>query len=270
MDVRSGAATQLTFDGDEDHYPVWSADSREVVYVSWRGKDHALWRKSADGTGTARHVLDGTDALVATDVYRHTLIFQDRGEGEQRDLFTLDLDSGPPRPLLATPDDEAGARVSPDGAWIVYVSTPAKGSTPNRRVYVRPFPNTAAGGQRAISEGQGAAPSWSPSGDEILYAVNSGTFPLMAVPVNVTPTTLTPSAPRELFTLANRVVFTRTGATLGYGSEYEVLPGGNEFLAVAVANAPPSSAGDGDAASQPHVNVVLNWFEELKKLVPTE
>ena len=40
---------------------------------------------------------------------------------------------------------------------------------------------------------------------------------------------------------------------------YDVTPGGQRFLMI--------QPGEGEAATQ--INVVLNWFEELKRLVPT-
>ena len=271
MDAKSGAATQLTFEGDEDRYPLWTADGRDVLYTSRRGKEHTVWRKAADGSGTARQVVAGTEALTATDVHGRTLIYHERGDGEQRDLFALDLDAGgKPRTLLATPDDEVGGRVSPDGAWIAYVLTPKGGGTAGRRVYVRPYPDTASGGQRAVSNGQGAGVEWSPAGDEIFYSVNGGPTPLMATPVTKTSNTLTPGAPRELFSLGSRLLFTQTGGTYRFGYTYEVLPGRNQILGVAAATAPAASAGEAGSTVQPHLNVVLNWFEELKKLVPVE
>jgi serine/threonine-protein kinase len=269
MDVKTGAATQLTFEG-EDRFPVWTADGREVLYTSKRGGEFAIWRKAADGTGEERRVQGGTEALVATDVHGRTLVYQDRGAGVERDLFTLDLDAaGSPQTLLSTPDDEAGGRVSPDGNWIAYVSTPTGGSTPDRRVYVRPFPNTAAGGQRAISEGLGSGPAWSPGGDAIYHMVTRPPIPLVAVPVAVTSTTLTPNGRHEVFNMAGRFDMTRAGSVLAYGAVYDVLPNSGEFLAVAPA-VPRSSASTEGNASQARINVVLNWFEELKKLVPTQ
>jgi len=272
MDAKTGAATQLTFDGEEDRYPVWTADGRDVIYTSRSGKDYALWRKAADGTGEARKILDGTDALVATDVRGRTLIYQDVGAtGMQRDLFAFDLDAGgPPRQLLTTPTDEAGGRVSPDGAWIAYVSTPAGGSSAARRVYVRPFPDTSSGGQRAISEGQGAAPAWAPAGDEIYYSVNAAQITLMAVSIAVTPNTITPTGRRALFELGGRFVFNRTGTSLGYGSIYEVMPRSGGFLAITAVDTARSAGGVTGDPNELRMNVVLNWFEELKRLVPTQ
>lgn len=272
MDARTGAATQLTFDGDENRYPVWTADGREIIYTSRRGKERALWRKPADGSGEERKIIEGTDALVATDLHRRTLIYQDRGEGDaQRDLFALELDGqAAPRILLSTPNDEAGGRVSPDGAWIAYTSTPAGGINLDRRVYVRPFPNTASGGQRAVSEGQGASPAWSPGGDEIFYSVNGAQVPLMAVSMATTPNTITPTGQRRLFDMGGTFAFNRTGGPLGYGSVYEVSPRTGDFLAVSRFNRPPSEEAVATASNELKLSVVLNWFEELKRLVPTE
>lgn len=273
MDAKTGGATQVTFDSDEDRYPVWTSDSREILYVSRRGKEFALWRKAADGTGEARKVLAGTDSLVATDVHDHTLVYHDRGAGEERDLFTLDLaGNGKPQVVLSTPDDESSARVSPDGKWLAYVSTPKGGSTPDRKVYVRPFSNAAAGGLRPVSEGMGASPVWSPKGDEIYYFVATGPIPVMAVQLVATPTTITPTSRRQLFSLRGRFDLTRTSAGLGYAAVYDVMPKSGDFVAVLSAPLKPPGQDNTQSviASRPQLHIVLNWSEELKRLVPTE
>lgn len=270
MDVESGTAAQLTFDGDENRFPVWTADGREVIYVSQRGQEYGLWRMSADGTGQPRRILTGSDALVPTDVYGSTLIYQDRGAGEERDLFALDLDGdGKPRVLLSTPDDEAGARVSPDGAWLAYTSTPGGGSTTQRRVMVRPWPDPAAGGQRAISEGLGSGSVWSPAGDEIYYMVATSPIPLISTRLSRTGTTLMPGARRKLFDILGSFEFTRTGRALGYGWAFDVMPDTGEIIAV-VSGTLQSSAAGGPGAPDRKLHVVLNWTEELKRLVPTD
>jgi hypothetical protein len=92
----------------------------------------------------------------------------------------------------------------------------------------------------------------------------------MAVPMSTTPTTITPGAPRTLFTLADKLQFTQTGTKFRFGYTYEVLPGTKDILGVAVARAARSATGDDGNATAPRINVVLNWFEELKKLVPVE
>ena len=109
------------------------------------------------------------------------------------------------------------------------------------------------------------------AGDEIYYTVNgANATPLMVVPMTATATTITPGAPRVLFSLADKLQFTQTGTRFRFGYTYGVLPGTKDILGVAVARpTAPSSGGDAGASSS-RLNVVLNWFEELKKLVPVE
>jgi Tol biopolymer transport system component len=264
MDLAAGGATQLTFEGDENRYPLWTADGREILFRSKRGETYAIYRKLADGSGDETRVLDGTEQLQATGVLPgDVLLYQDAGDGGLRDILTFDLaGGGPPKPFLATAADERGARVSPNGAWIVYVSSD---SPTEPRVYARPYPSTS-GGQRAVSDGTGLWPVWSPTGDEIYYLAPPPSGSLMAVAVAMTRTTLTPSKPRALFNFADK--FSLDIRTLIVTSPYDVLPEGGALLGVAsgVSNASVSPPGD---ASPSRVRVVLNWFEELERLVPT-
>jgi Tol biopolymer transport system component len=46
---------QLT-SGSNNRYPVWSADSKHVVFQSHRGSDLAIFKQRADGTGTAERL----------------------------------------------------------------------------------------------------------------------------------------------------------------------------------------------------------------------
>lgn len=237
--------------------------------MSKRGKDFSIYRNAADGTGEARRVLGGTGTLAPTDVSGHTLIFQDQGASGVRQIMTFDLDAeGPARPLFATPDDEAEGRVSPSGKWIAYSSVELAGSQPFPKIYVRPFPNAAAGGQRVISEGFGMSPVWSQTGDEIYYLEFEGTGPgpLISVPVAVTPTSITPAGRHELFGFTAKF-------DIRYGSAYhtapfDVMPKGG-FVA-AEAGVPQSPGGAQGSPNRPHINVVLNWLEELKRAVPAQ
>ena len=46
------------------------------------------------------------------------------------------------------------------------------------------------------------------------------------------------------------------------GHTYDVSPDGDRFLMLKV-------IGEEDGMAEPHINVVLNWFEELERLAPT-
>ena len=260
MDLTTDAATQLTFEG-ENRYPVWMPDGQEVLFTSTRDDLFSIYRKAADGTGEAMRVLDGTDRLVATDVLPgNVLVFQDQGEAGGRDILTVDLDGdGPATPFLATPADERSARASPNGAWIVYLSDE---SGPNR-VYIRPYPSTG-GGQRSVSQELSAGPVWSRTGEALYFIGGPPSAPLTSVPVAVTATTVTPGKPRELFGFADGFEF---GSFLD-AAPYDVMPNGDGFIAVRP-SAPTTPEDSEPVTPRSTIKVVLNWAEELKRLVPT-
>jgi len=131
---------------------------------------------------------------------------------------------------------------SPGGEWIAYVSDESGRS----EVYVRPYP-PAAGAQWRLSSSGGREPMWSPDGTELFYRVQNK---MMAVAVQTRPS-FSHGTPEELF---EGEYMSRS-----YVSAYDVHSDGDRFLMVA----------SGPAQSQ-QIHVVLNWSEELKRLVPTE
>jgi hypothetical protein len=140
----------------------------------------------------------------------------------------------------ATPD------FSPDGRWVAY-SASERDST-GTQVYVQPFPPTGTRFQLSARTGDlPHHPLWSADGKELLYvprvgqleAVTVQTRPTLvfgkAVPVPRTFPTAAPSTPRTFDMAPN-------GKIIGV-----VIPGQS------------SSAG-----TQQNIQVVLNWFEDLK------
>ena len=80
----------------------------------------------------------------------------------QWDIWTLSPDGRqPPRPLLQSPFNEGGGRISPDGRWLAYASD----ESGRFEVYVVPYPGpgpkvqvTTAGGERpAVAAGREGA-----------------------------------------------------------------------------------------------------------------
>ncbi len=68
-----------------------------------------------------------------------------------------------PHSFLQTPFDEQGARFSPDGHYVAYVSN----ESGQNEVYVRPFPE---GGRKVtVSSNGGRQPRWSRDGKELFY-----------------------------------------------------------------------------------------------------
>ena len=86
----------------------------------------------------------------------------------QRDIWTMPLDGDrQARPLLTGDADEWGARFSPDGHWLAYVSN----ETGRNEIFIRPV--ASAGGRKRLSSEGGIAPAWAPGGRELFF-MNGG------------------------------------------------------------------------------------------------
>jgi len=114
-------------------------------------------------------------------------------------------------------------------------------------VYVQPYPGPGA--KRQISTEGGNEPVWARDGEELFYRNGDQ---MMAVEVTTEPT-FSASTPRLLF----EGNFQPSSGNL---ANYDVTPDGQRFVMIQL-------GGTDSEASQ--INVVLNWFEELKQRVPT-
>ena len=159
----------------------------------------------------------------------------------RRDLWVLPIGEAP-RPLLVTRFYERGAVFSPDGRWLAFVTD----ESGRAEVYVQPFPGP--GPKVAISNNGGLQPMWARDGHELFYREGDS---MMAVRIALDPFRI--EAPRRLFE------FSATTFNLDPNfADYDVAPDGR-FLSV-----------QGDTAAADDINVVLNWTEELKRLVPSK
>jgi serine/threonine-protein kinase len=131
--------TRLTFDPTQDEYPVWTRDSRQIYFASFRDKQWGVFAQSADGSGTIERVKTGSQEIdpLALSPDGRTLVARIGA-----DVFTLALgQSAEPSPLLATRFDEINAEVSPDGRWLAYQSN----ESGRHEIYVRPLAAGARG-----------------------------------------------------------------------------------------------------------------------------
>ncbi len=90
---------------------------------------------------------------------------------------------------------------------------------------------------------------WAPSGRELFYRNGNQ---MMAVEITTEPT-FTHGTPKLLF----------EGEYFSYGPRavYDVAPDGPRFLMIKESE---------EELTATQINVVLNWFEELTRLVPTD
>ncbi len=99
-----------------------------------------------------------------------------------------------------------------------------------------------------ISTGGGDQPVWAHSGEELFYRREQN---MMVVTVETQPT-FKAETPRILFE-----GFPST-AYMNLGTNYDISPDGQHFVMVEA------------SGFENEIHVVLNWFEELKRLVPTD
>ena len=178
--VADETLTRLTNDASMDIYGHWTPDGQRVVFSSSRGRGSSIYSTAADGTGPVERLaefsgLTGVLAVTESEVVAD-LFTLDRGA----DLVLVALDGeDAPETLLSTEFNESMGGLSPDGAWLAFVSD----ESGQPEVYVRPFPNVEAG-RSTISTAGGQGPVWSRDGSELFYWASNQ---FMAVSVQTTP-----------------------------------------------------------------------------------
>ena len=261
-DLARQTLTRLTFGPDAELYPVWTPDSRRIIFYSTRAGGGNLFWQPADGTGTVERLTTSSTTphypySISPD--GKSLVFQENVPKTGIDLSLLLF--GEPggssksevRPLVQTTFTETSAEISPDGHWLAYPSN----ESGQEEIFVRPFPKVDTG-RWQISTGGGTRPLWARSGRELFF-LDGNSF-LTTVPVQTTPA----------FSAGNptRVLNTRYFSGFGAGGQnvagrtYDVSPDGQRFLMI------KDIVGADQTATPASMIVVLNWLEELKAKVP--
>jgi serine/threonine-protein kinase len=245
LELARGTLTRLTF-AEHSTRPIWSPDGARIIFASNRvGGTFNIFSKAADGSGTAEQLTAGA-WRVPTSVTPDgkIIVFRQNNDTTGLDIGMVRLEGErKSEMLLQTPFHEHTGMLSPNGRWLAYVSD----ESGPEEIFVSPFPR---GGKVQISTEGGTEPMWSRDGKELFY--RSGAK-MMAVPIS-TEDGIAPGKPTLLF--EGRF----EGGTRAFpGSNYDVTPDGRFVMIRRDESAGPAQ-----------INVVLNWFEELKRLVPTE
>jgi dipeptidyl aminopeptidase/acylaminoacyl peptidase len=199
-----------------------------------------LFWQLADGSGGAERLTTSSgDVASSWSPDGQTLAFQEPAPGAGWDLWVFRLSDHKAQPFLQTRFNEIAPRFSPDGRWLAYASD----ESGRYEIYVQPYPGP--GGKWQISTDGGTEPVWAHNG-ELFYRNGDK---MMAVE----------TATRSNFSADKpKALFEGHYATYQTLPSYDVTPDGQRFLL-----AKPSEQGPQE------INVVLNWFEELKGRVPT-
>ncbi len=242
---------QLTIGGN-NRFPVWTS-ANSVAFQSNREGDLAIFRQSIGGKAERITTPDrgATHTPASWTASTNTLLFSIR-KGPELSLWSRSLQDG--RTTLFTavnaslPIYDPGAAFSPDGRWIAYASAD-KGAT---TIYVQPFPATGAIHKLAPQGADGPhEPVWSPDGTELFYNPRLGGFEVVRV-------TTVPS-----FAFGKPVALTRTVQMGPPGSRtnYYITTCGR-FVGLITAGRTAFDEGADD-----RIQVVLNWFEDVKARV---
>jgi eukaryotic-like serine/threonine-protein kinase len=165
FDPRRGLVTRLT-SGGRFHMPLPSFDGKRIAYSVGRG---GRWTLAASPLGESglEQVLHRPSAWpnpTSWSADGGVILFEHHVARGDIDLFLLRMDSDlRVEPLFASPANEAGATLSPDGRWIAYVSD----ESGRFEVYVQPF--RAPGRRFQVSTEGGSEPRWISGGTGLAY-----------------------------------------------------------------------------------------------------
>jgi Tol biopolymer transport system component len=248
-DFARNVPTRFTFDPAIDGGPVWSPDDSQIAFTR-RGDATPdlsdIYVKASNMSGGERLLLkSGGGGTTSWSPNGAFLLYQTITDPKKLlDLWVLPMtgsvDERKPWPFLDSEFIERGARFSPDGHFVSYVST----ESGQPEVYVRPFDGSAPGSASTgphwhISSHGGDGAHWRADGKELLYMAPDRT--IMSVRVTTSPV-FHADVPEALFRSSSLAQF------------WEITPDAQRFLI-------PIPAG---ANSVPSFKVVLNWSALLR------
>jgi Tol biopolymer transport system component/predicted Ser/Thr protein kinase len=246
-DLTRDTLSRFTFEGSRNQNPVWTPDGKRIAFFSTKEGPENLFWQMADGSGGLERLNTSQSVQIprSWSPDGQLLAFDEINPKTQYDIWVLRMSDRKAQPFLQTPFSEGGATFSPDGHWLAYVSN----ESGRPEVYVQPYPGP--GGKWQISTESGTEPAWNRNGKELFYRTGNK---LMAVDVATQPS-FSAGKPHMLF---EGQYFSSDWPLIS--TAYDVSADGQRFLMVKATE---------QASSATQINVVLNWFEELKQKVPT-
>jgi Tol biopolymer transport system component len=192
MDVQRGISSRLTFARGIQRSGIWAPDSRHLL-VSGLGAKAQILSAAGNGVPVTLEPIITRGQDWSPD--GRTLLVAQQNSNTGWDILSIPS-SGEQTltPVLTSSFDEHGARFSPDGHWLAYLSN----ESGRYEVYVIPFPGP--GGRWQLSNGGGAVgywPVWSRDGRRIYYRDPNGVF--MVVDVEAKGSEFHPGTARQFF-----------------------------------------------------------------------
>jgi eukaryotic-like serine/threonine-protein kinase len=230
-DIGLGTFGRVTSSPTTQANPVWSPDSRRLYFLFEEPVFH-LYSRALDGGAAPERLLDGPLDQEPCAASNRGLVYTLGDPSTNGGLWLLPLvGDRTPRRIVDTPAAERDCALSPDGRWLAFISD----ETGRDEVYVRPLTDGAA--HALVSSGGGRNPRWSRDGRELFFREGDK---MMA-------TSLRDGVAGKPVVLFERKM-----------RGYDVAADGRFLAVLPDETAPPLP-----------VNVVTNWQEELRRLVPS-
>ena len=246
VDRQSGRTYQLTSEGTNER-PFWTTDGEQVTFSSMRDGKWSFFTRVWDASAPVQLLFTPEGRAWSGDWTRDEgLVYSEVDATGDFDILLVQPSgaaSPTPIPLLNSENSEGSPAVSPNGDFLAFTSN----ESGRDEVYVMPLRDPR--NTRRVSSDGGQAPRWSREGDELFFRFGrSGAF---AARIQTTP---------ELAVLNIEHLFAeglhRYEADANHPA-YDVDSAENRFLMLSLTD-----------PSEEETVVVLNFFEELKRLLP--
>jgi hypothetical protein len=244
-DLNRSTASRLTGDG-RAMYVTWTPDGKHLVFGWFKSGQANLYWQPADGSAPMERLTASDNGQFPGSFTPDgaTLAFAETHPETNNDILLLDLKSRRVTPFLNSSADEGWPEISPDGRWMAYVSDEAG----RREVWVRPFPGP--GGRWLISNDGGSEPVWSKDGSQLFYRQGAQVWVADVRSVGGF------SAGKA------RLLFEQRGFAGGNPIRgWDSWPDGKGFVMAKLEDRRREQATE--------MVLVINWFEELRRLCPT-
>jgi serine/threonine-protein kinase len=245
-DLARNTLTPIGNSAGSSQSPVWTADGARVIYRGTRKGFRNIYWRPVDGSGDEERLTtkpDVSQSPASGSPDGHWLVFNENGAQESGGvgIWVMRLDGDrTPHHFFPAPAGESDGQLSPDGKWMAYQASISS----RQEIYVAPFPGP--GPRRQVSTDGGTEPLWSGDGRELFFQ-NGARLMGVTVTHGAAFSASTPHPVHE-----GRFLKSINGNT-----DSGIARDGTRFLRIQQVE--PERA-------ITHIDLVLNWFAELKQL----
>ena len=228
--------------------PIWSADGKIALQFIQGGSDQlAVFRPDSP---VPPEVVGDSEGFAPSSWSRDSQHLVGWKNGEF--WVYSPTDNGSKWASLTHASPWSFPEWSADGQWLAYASN----ASGRPEVYVEQYPRP--GTPITISTHGGLAPAWNPKRQELFYVEShpeeEDDWRMMSVDMR---SPMTPGKPLPLFPFSSKNLLLATCFPIRC---YSVAPDGQKFFALRMLPRQPARVGQ--------IHVILNWFEELRRLAP--